>query len=104
MAQFLPSFQAAAMTDGKIEYTNEPEDLQSDEETATETEEAEKHSFVFIVDQSGSMSGMPIEIVKEALQLFIQSLPQGCEFQIISFGSHSEAMFTYMVEYNEKNK
>ena len=30
--------------------------------------------FVFLIDQSGSMSGKPIELVKKALLLFIQSL------------------------------
>ena len=36
------------------------------------------------------MSGRRMEITKEALKLFIQSLPVGCTFAILGFGSHSE--------------
>ena len=31
--------------------------------------------FIFLIDQSGSMDGEPINLVKEALTLLIQSLP-----------------------------
>jgi hypothetical protein len=34
------------------------------------------------------MSGTRIEITKKALLLFMQSLPPGSMFQIVSFGSH----------------
>ena len=40
-----------------------------------------------IVDRSGSMSGDPIMTTVETLKLFVQSLPAGCMFDIISFGS-----------------
>lgn len=43
--------------------------------------------FIFIVDRSGSMSGRKMDMTKEALKLFIQSLPPGCTFEIISFGN-----------------
>lgn len=43
--------------------------------------------FIFIVDRSGSMGGKKMEMTKEALKLFIQSLPPGCLYEIISFGS-----------------
>ena len=43
--------------------------------------------FIFLVDQSGSMSGKPIQIVSEALILFLKSLPAGSYYQIIGFGS-----------------
>ena len=46
--------------------------------------------FVFIVDRSGSMSGQKMDMTKEALKLFIQSLPSGCLFEIVSFGSRFE--------------
>jgi hypothetical protein len=38
------------------------------------------------------MNGMPIELVKEALQLFMQCLPNGCTFKIISFGSGFDSL------------
>jgi von Willebrand factor A domain-containing protein 5 len=47
----------------------------------------EESVFIFLVDRSGSMSGQKMEMTKEALKLFIQSLPPGCLFEIISFGS-----------------
>ena len=43
--------------------------------------------FAFLVDRSGSMGGDRIEKAKEALALFIRSLPVGCHFSVISFGS-----------------
>ena len=48
--------------------------------------------FIFIVDRSGSMHGERIKTCKKALKLFIQSLPIGCKFSIISFGSRHTCM------------
>ena len=46
--------------------------------------------YYFIVDRSHSMGGEKMDITKAALKLFMQSLPSGCKFQIISFGSKFE--------------
>ena len=43
--------------------------------------------FIFILDRSGSMGGHGIRTAKEALKLFVRSLPTGCTFSIISFGT-----------------
>ena len=43
--------------------------------------------LIFLIDQSGSMSGTPINIASKALKLFLQSLPSGSYYQIIGFGS-----------------
>ena len=43
--------------------------------------------FIFLIDQSGSMSGSAINIVSKALELFIQSIPVGSYYQLIGFGS-----------------
>ena len=43
--------------------------------------------FIFLIDQSGSMEGNTIELVKSSLLLFIQSLPKESYFQLIGFGS-----------------
>jgi hypothetical protein len=52
----------------------------------------QKNFFIFIVDRSGSMLGETIMTTVEALKLFIQSLPPGCMFDIISFGSDYKSM------------
>jgi Mg-chelatase subunit ChlD len=49
----------------------------------------EDFCFIFIVDRSGSMGVKRMEITKDALKLFIQSLPVGSQFAILSFGTKS---------------
>ena len=48
--------------------------------------------FIFIVDRSESMEGETMITTVEALKLFVQSLPAGCMFDIISFGTNYESM------------
>ena len=43
--------------------------------------------FIFLIDQSYSMEGNPIDLVSQALKLFLQSLPEGSYYQLIGFGS-----------------
>ena len=59
--------------------------------------------FIFLIDQSGSMSGKSIELVKQALLLFIQSLPAGSYFQLIGFGTAYKKYNEQPVEYNQAN-
>ena len=60
--------------------------------------------FIFVIDRSGSMDGHRMELAKEALSLFVHSLPDGCKFNVYSFGSIFERMFGDGAEpYNEKN-
>ena len=59
--------------------------------------------FIFLVDQSGSMSGSPIKVASKALLLFLQSLPVGSYYQIIGFGSNYKAYDNTPKEYNQKN-
>ena len=63
--------------------------------------------FIFLIDQSGSMSGKPINIVKETLLFFLQSLPKNSYYQLIGFGSNfkyisSEEPLEYTVENVQK--
>jgi hypothetical protein len=44
--------------------------------------------YIFLLDQSGSMIGNPIQILKKTIILFIKSLPFGSYFQIIGFGTN----------------
>ena len=59
--------------------------------------------FIFLIDQSGSMGGKSIELVKQALLLFIQSLPAGSYFQLIGFGTSFKKYNEQPVEYNQAN-
>ena len=43
--------------------------------------------FIFVLDQSGSMRGTPLDLVKTSLKIFLHSLPQNSYFQLIGFGS-----------------
>ncbi|CAF2135272.1 unnamed protein product [Rotaria magnacalcarata] len=52
------------------------------------------NEFIFLVDCSGSMgSENKIELVREAMLLFLKSLPVGCHFNIILFGSTFKNLF-----------
>ena len=57
--------------------------------------------FIFIVDRSGSMGGDRIEVAKEALDLFIRSLPNGCKFSVISFGCNWDALQPSIADYTD---
>jgi Mg-chelatase subunit ChlD len=62
--------------DANINYYNK---YQSNVKTETPS------LFIFLVDQSGSMSGNPIKLVSESLLFFLQSLPKDSYFQINFF-------------------
>ena len=49
------------------------------------------------------MSGKSIELVKQSLLLFIQSLPAKSYFQLIGFGSDYKKYNSKPVEYNKEN-
>ena len=59
--------------------------------------------FIFLVDQSGSMKGNSIDLVKKALVLFMQSLPQKSYYQLIGFGTDFRKYNESPIEYNKEN-
>ena len=59
--------------------------------------------FIFLIDQSGSMDGLRIEIASQSLILFLQSLPVGSYYQIIGFGSKYILYDEVPKEYNKEN-
>lgn len=59
--------------------------------------------FIFVIDRSGSMSGSYIKSARETLLLFLKSIPPGCCFNIIGFGSSYQVLFPDSVEYNQSN-
>lgn len=80
----MPTFERASSEpqDVDIKYDEEPD--------SSEIWSKEQFCFIFLVDRSGSMRGNRIEMAKSALRIFIRSLPPGCCFQIISFGTRTE--------------
>ena len=73
--------------------------------------------FIFIVDRSGSMrcpgagygnygGKSRMDLAKDAMKLFMRSLPVDSKFAIISFGSHYEWMNIggkCIIDYNDEN-
>ena len=59
--------------------------------------------FVFVVDRSGSMEGTYIKDAAQTLLLFLKSIPEGCYFNVIGFGSSYQHLFPESVPYNQKN-
>lgn len=57
---------------------------------------------IFLVDRSGSMESC-IESARETLVLFLKSLPPGCVFNIIGFGSSFFPLFPKAVTYSQEN-
>ncbi|RXG55360.1 von Willebrand factor A domain-containing protein 5A [Armadillidium vulgare] len=51
------------------------------------------NEIILVVDRSGSMEGSKIFKAKNTLLLFLKSLPPGCRFNIVSFGSDFETLF-----------
>ncbi|CAB4037223.1 Hypothetical predicted protein [Paramuricea clavata] len=59
--------------------------------------------FVFVIDRSASMDGSYIQDASQTLVLFLKSIPEGCYFNVIGFGSSYVHLFPESVAYNQKN-
>ena len=59
--------------------------------------------LIFVVDRSGSMNGEFIKSASETLVLFLKSIPPGCYFNVIGFGSRYESLFPRSVPYDQQN-
>ena len=62
-----------------------------------------KTEVIFLIDRSGSMSGGRMKQTKNALQILIRSLHQGCFFDIVSFGTKFESMFGKSLPYTAES-
>ena len=58
---------------------------------------------IFLIDRSGSMAGSRLRQTKNALQTLLRSLPEGCLFDIVSFGTRHERLFGRAVPYDSKS-
>ena len=68
-----------------------------------EENEKPKQCYIFLLDQSGSMSGERIGLSCKSLLLFLQSLHKNCFFQLVGFGSNFEFFSEKPLEYNKEN-
>jgi Ca-activated chloride channel family protein len=58
---------------------------------------------IFVIDRSGSMGGTSIEEVRNAMQMCLRSLIDGCRFNIVGFGSTYDALFPESQQYDERS-
>ncbi|CAF0991709.1 unnamed protein product [Adineta steineri] len=63
------------------------------------------NEFIFVIDCSGSMqSENKIELARQAMLIFLKSLPINCYFNIVRFGSRYKCLFNETTAiYNEEN-
>ena len=59
--------------------------------------------IVFVVDRSGSMLGTKMQTVVRALNVLLKSLPVGVKFNICSFGSRYDFLWSKSKTYNKTN-
>ena len=64
----------------------------------------QQNEFIFVIDCSGSMGDEnKIGLTRQAMLLFLKSLPLNCHFNIIRFGSEHQSLFSAVTSiYNEQ--
>jgi uncharacterized protein with von Willebrand factor type A (vWA) domain len=82
-----------------MEY-NEEEEMK-DSEIDSIFAEPKLNEYIFVIDRSGSMNGQPMQLAKEALLLFLHSIPLGSKFNVVSFGTNFEKLFDTSKLYNQ---
>lgn len=80
--------------------TVSPNELFSDLEESMDEFDGE---ILFLADRSGSMAGPKIEELRDALLVFLKSLPTNCKFNIYSFGSNVASLWPQSMPYNESS-
>ena len=76
---------------------------QEAQELIDECEDTIRKEYIFLIDRSGSMR-YTIELAREALTLFLYSLPAGSRFNVCSYGTQYEFMFQERsVDYTDEN-
>jgi len=57
--------------------------------------------YIFLLDRSGSMKGARIQMAKEALSLFLKSLPVNSLYNVISFGNNFSSLHQESQKYQQ---
>lgn len=57
--------------------------------------------YIFLLDRSGSMKGDRISMARNALLLFLKSLPADSYFNVVSFGTNYVSLFDSSVAYSK---
>lgn len=83
-------------TDNKISYYNKYISL-------LDNSVPSPSNFIIIIDQSGSMSGNPIETLKQSIIMFLKNLPYNSYFQLIGFGSTFKVYNEQPYLFNDNN-
>lgn len=78
--------------------TLSPNELFSDLQASMDEFDGE---ILFLADRSGSMTGSKIEGLRDALMVFLKSLPSRCKFNIYSFGTHVTSVWRRSILYND---
>jgi len=101
IASLVPTFEPPAPQE-------DIEILRDEEPEMTEISHGKDFHFIFVVDRSGSMRGPRMTAANDALKIFMRSLPTGCRFSILGFGSssvwHSDPhSASFVIPYNEES-
>lgn len=81
-----------------MRVTVRPSELFSDLHESMEDFDGE---ILFLADRSGSMAGPKMKALKDALLLFLKSLPEKCKFNLYSFGSRVLSLWPCSAPYGQ---